>query len=172
MVRQRSGCPPPLPPGRLGTILNVIKKTLENRSRTKRRFGSQVAGNLAKTTPKGIQNGANIGLRGQLFGFWANCVFVQHYMVWTYFKGPGGHGTVQKRRQKVLWKRIAEKVTEIPGKYRKVRQKSSPGGPHWSQKVTKNRLKSMPGPPLDPLWAPFWPPGVSGGLRVGARTPK
>ena len=68
-------------------------------------------------------------------------------VVWPYFQGPGGHGTVQKRRQKVLWKRIAEKVTEIPGKYRKVRQKSSPGGPHWSQKVTKNRLKSMPAPP-------------------------
>ena len=86
-------------------------------------------------------------------------------VVWPYFKGPGGHGTVQKRRQKVLWKRIAEKVTEIPGKYRKVRQKSSPGGSHWSQKVTKNRLKSMPGPPWirsGPLSGLRGSPGVSG----------
>ena len=69
--------PPPL--GRPGGSLNVIKKTLENRSRKKRRFGAQVAGNVAKMTPKGTQHGTKIGLRGQLFGFWANCVFVQHY---------------------------------------------------------------------------------------------
>ena len=64
---------------RPGGSLNVIKKTLENRSRKKHCFGAQVAGNVAKMTPKGTQNGTNIGLRGQLFGFWANCVFVQHY---------------------------------------------------------------------------------------------
>ena len=89
-------------------------------------------------------------------------------VVWPCFKGPGGHGTIQKRRQKVLWKGIAEKTTEMQGKYRKVRQKSFPGDLHWSQTVTKNRLKSMLGLPGSGL-GPFL---ASGGLRVGARTPK
>ena len=74
---QWSGPAPPL--GRPGGSLNVIKKTLKNRSRKKRRFGARVAGNIDKMIPKGTQNGTKIGLRGQLFGFWANCVFVQPY---------------------------------------------------------------------------------------------
>ena len=164
MVAQRSGPAPPL--GRPGGSLNVIKKTLENRSRKKRRFGAQVAGNIAKMTPKSAENATNIGLRGQLFGFWANCVFVQHYSGLAIFSRSGGSRNRPKTTPKSALEKNRRKSDRNTGKIPKSTPKVVPWGSPLEPKGDEKSSKIDAGPPLDPLWTPFWPPGVSGCLRA------
>ena len=99
----------------------------------------------------------------QTFWIWGEpCFRATLPLLGQIFKVQGSTEPSKNDSKKGLWTRIVEKVPEIPETYRTVRQKSSPGILHWSQKATKNRLKSMPGPAPDPVWNPFWPLGCPG----------
>ena len=156
----------------LGVSPETPRNSLQNRTYKKRCLGAQVVGNVAKMTPKGTQNGTNIGLRGQLFGFWANCVFVQHYSGLAIFSRSGRSRNHPKTTPKSALEKNRRKSDRNTGKIPKSTPKVVPWGSPLEPKGDEKSSKIDAGPPLDPLWTPFWPPGVSGGLRVGARTPK
>ena len=101
-----------------------------------------MAGNVAKMTPKGNQPGAKIGLRGQLFGFWANCVFVQRYCGFAiYLRGSWVPGTIQNAEKARSLHRALEKVLKIGQGPHFVPKRAESG----AQELLLSRVPGSPG---------------------------
>ena len=106
-----------------------------------------MAGNVVKITPKGTQHRTNLGLRGQLFGFWANCVFVQLYDGLAIFSRSGRSRNHQKTTSKSALEKNRRKSDRNTGKIPKSTPKVVPWGSPLEPKGDEKSSKIDAGPP-------------------------